>query len=248
MENQTPTIETDLKDYERYLVHSRMAIVALLNELKDEHTLITVYFNAGREFIVTTLLRINPDYEELIFDSSGSSKTNDRLLASSRVIFVATLHGIKIQFPAINAEETMYRKRPALRVRLPTELMRLQRRDYYRVKVPGNLHAVCLLPGPVKGQSIQAPLIDLGVGGVSLKLQDQDIDLHQGRVIDRCQLMLPEMDPMTVRLDVRYTLPMREIAKPHVRAGMRFANTDNNDKKLLQLLVSRLDRERLSPE
>ncbi|TAK91754.1 MAG: flagellar brake protein [Burkholderiaceae bacterium] len=248
MEEQTTAIETDLKNYERYLVHSRIAIVALLNELKDEHTLVTVYFNAGKEFIVTNLLRINPDYEELVFDSSGSSKTNDRLMASPRVIFVATLHGIKIQFPAINAEETIYRKRPAMRVRLPTELMRLQRRDFYRVKVPGNLQAACLLPGPSKDRQLHMPLIDLGVGGAALKLSDVEMNFQVGQIIPRAQLILPELAPMTVKLDVRYTLLMRDLVKPYLRVGVRFVDCENAQAKDLQLLVTQLDRERLSVE
>ncbi len=59
---------------------------------------------------------------------------NRRITESKLATFVTFLDQIKVQFNALRIEMTSFGGKPALRARLPDSLMRLQRRNFYRVR------------------------------------------------------------------------------------------------------------------
>ena len=48
-------------DYSQYLLHSRSEILAVLRSLVQKGALITVYFDQGRSFLLTSMLTVNAD-------------------------------------------------------------------------------------------------------------------------------------------------------------------------------------------
>src|SRR5206468_6010297 len=75
----------DASEFERYQVHSRLEIVAILRSLIEHRSLVTVSFGGRDDFIVSALLAVNPDFEELIIDHGADPATNVRLLQAPRL-------------------------------------------------------------------------------------------------------------------------------------------------------------------
>ncbi len=142
----TPYPEPESPELERFTVYSQVEIAATLRRLRDEGSLLTAYFDAEPGFLVTVVLDVNADFEEVVFDYGADGVAQKRLLASKHIVFVGFLEHIKVQFIARVAEATQHDERPAFRIRFPESLVRLQRRDFFRVRPPMSKPAKCLVP------------------------------------------------------------------------------------------------------
>jgi flagellar brake protein len=235
-----------LEDGERYLVHSRHEITAILRSLIDRSALVTVYFGERGEFIVTALLSINPDFEELIFDYGAEEVQNERLLASSRLTLVTQLDHIRIQCVATRAEATTFQDMPAFRIRLPDALTRLQRRENYRVKVPLSQPLSCSLQlDPQRDDSrVAIRICDVSGGGIALIDYPPTLDLVPGAVYYGCQIDLGEFGRVTTDIEVVHVMEKtsRNAAKTR-QCGCRFRNLRNATLTLIQRRINQIERD-----
>jgi len=72
---------------------------------------------------------------------------------SQRIAFVAFLNQVKAQFVVPHAEPTTWEGLPAIRVRVPDSVLRLQRREYYRIQPPVARPLLCSLPDPAQASA-----------------------------------------------------------------------------------------------
>jgi c-di-GMP-binding flagellar brake protein YcgR len=244
-----PFPEPDSPDLAPYTVYSRVEIVALLQSIGRPGTLTTVYFDQQASFSVIALLAVNPEFEEVVFDNASDELAQRRLLGADSLTFVAFVDHIKIQFSARKAEPTMFEGRPAFRVRLPEQLLRLQRRDFFRVRTPITRPAHCLVPyGEGSKQYEKLRLLDISVGGMAVLARPENFELPVGARIDECFLDLPGIGSVGVSLEVRHlaNLPRDDQARS---VGCEFVDIAPLARTLIQRYVNKLDAEhrRLAP-
>jgi c-di-GMP-binding flagellar brake protein YcgR len=238
-----PFPEPEAPELERFVVYSRVEIIGMLRQLRDERVLSTVYFDDTTGFAVTLLLDVKPDFEEVIFDRAGDELAQRRLLASKRLVFVAFIDNVKLQFKAAAAEATTYDGAPAIRVRLPAEVLRLQRRDYFRVRPPLAKPAKCLVPFDEEQKQFESlRVLDISVGGLAVMTYPEKFDLPAGRIIENCILDLPGIGSVAVSLCVRHVdaVPRDDKAR---RCGCEFVDMAPQARVALQRYVNRLDAE-----
>lgn len=236
----------DAQDFERYQIDSRFEIVALLREVADAHAPVTVYFNRGAEFIVTNLLDVNPEFEELIFDQGADIGANRRLLRSERMTVVTFLERIKMQFPAQRAEATIYERLPALRIRMPESLVRLQRRNCYRIRTPVARPIVAGVADPSDpGRCLRLRILDLSCTGIALVARDDEIMLEPGALLQDCRIELPEVGVLSTALEVRNIGSHEHGARNKLlRYGCRFVGMSPALVNAVQRYITRTERER----
>jgi c-di-GMP-binding flagellar brake protein YcgR len=233
-------------DNERYLVHSRLEITAILRSLIGHSALVTVYFGERGEFIVTSLLSINPDFEELIFDYGAEEVLNARLLESSRLTLMTQLDHIRIQFVASRAEPTMFQEARAFRIRMPDALTRLQRRENYRVKVPLSQPVTCVLKLGHQGDngSVSIRICDVSGGGLALVDFPPSLELVPGTVYPACRIDLGEIGRVTTDIEIVHV--MEKVNRNAVRTricGCRFRNMPNAMLTLIQRYINKIERD-----
>jgi c-di-GMP-binding flagellar brake protein YcgR len=238
--------ESDALDHERYQVYSRFEIVSLLRAVADARIPVTIYFNQGVEFIVTNVLDVNPEFEELILDLGADDAANQRLLESARMTVVAFLDHIKLQFQAQRAEETVHEQLPALRIRLPEVLLRLQRRDFYRIRTPVARPAAASVPDPSDpGRRLSLRIFDLSCGGVALVAGESDAPLAPGTLLQDCRIDLPEVGALNTALEVRSAAKHEEGARKNLRRyGCQFVGLPPALTSAVQRYITRTERER----
>lgn len=238
--------ESGSLDYEHYQVHSRFEIVTLLQEVANAHALVTVYFNQGAEFIVTSLLDVNPEFEELIYDLGADAGANQRLLKSARMTVVTFLDHIKLQFSAQRAEATTYEQLPALRIRLPDSLLRLQRRNFYRIPTPVARPVVANVPDPSNpGRRVHLRIHDLSCGGIAMLASQEEIALEPGMLLKDCSIELPEVGLLTAALEVRnVAIQDQGVRRKLLRYGCQFAGLPPAMVSAVQRYITRVERER----
>ncbi|HXC37910.1 MAG TPA: flagellar brake protein [Burkholderiales bacterium] len=237
----------DSPELEKYQIYSRTEILGLLRELIERHVLLTIYFNGGSNFIVTNLLRVNPDFEELVFDCGADDATNRALLRASRFTVVSFLNHVKIQFSGHGIEETAFEGTPALRMRLPESLLRFQRREYFRTRVTGKPLLCNLPPAEKGGKPIATRILDISCGGAALAGWSGDERMKPEEVIRGCHIELPEVGKIETALEVRN---ISESTTPtgivQVRVGCKFVSMAGPMMTMIQRYVNKLERSRLS--
>jgi c-di-GMP-binding flagellar brake protein YcgR len=239
----TPFPEPDSPSLEPFMVYARVEIIALLQALGAHGVLTTVYFDRHAGFAVTALLAVNPDFEEVVFDIPGDPAAARRLLAADELVFVAFVESVKLQFTATRAEATLHEDKPAFRVRLPEAALRLQRRDFFRVRAPLGKPPVCLVPYSEDGKQYERlRLLDISIGGMALVSYPERFELPAGKVIGDCYLDLPGVGSVGVSMEVCHVdaMPRDEKAR---RCGCRFVDMAPQARMMLQRYVNKLDAE-----
>lgn len=235
-----PFPEPESPSLEPFTVYSAVEVAALLERMKASDAPITVYFDRGGAFSLTSLLAVQaPD--RVVFDSV---RDESLLLAAVSLTFVSFVDQVKIQFTTGSAVTMLFENAPAFRVPLPGKVLRLQRRDAFRVRTLVGKPAYCLVPyGPGGRQYEKLQLLDISVGGVAVLTQPKKFQLPVDRRITDCYLDLPGIGSVSVGLQVRHIKPGAD-GKTGGTAGCEFVNLGNQARNQIQRYVNILDLER----
>lgn len=226
---------------DKFFLLGQREILGILNELGHRREPVTVYFNEGREFIVTLILSARED--GLVFDIGGDARANKLLEKASSCIFMAYPDGIRVQFSGVNPQRFSWGDQDAFWVPIPQRVIRMQRREYFRNKLP--------IVDPLKarlyddeGQTIAYwPIYDLCVGGMSvqvsgppqLKVQDRIAKIHivlSIRNVVRCLGM------------VRHVTQIEKNKQGKYRIGISFTNLPHEMDVMIQRHINQLEYER----
>jgi c-di-GMP-binding flagellar brake protein YcgR len=242
----SPPLQPDALELERFEIHSRLEIVALLRAVKQSRLAVTVYFNQGTEFVVTNVLDVNPQFEELILDLGADASANRRLLQSTRMTVVTFLDHIRLQFQSQHAEETVHERLPALRLRLPDTLLRMQRRNFYRIRAPLAKPITANFPHPAqRDRRVSLRILDLSCGGIALLAGADDPVLEIGAIIEHCSIDLPEVGMLNTVLEVRDFGKHEEGVRMGLRRyGCRFVSLPPGMPSAIQRYITKVERER----
>jgi len=100
-ESQEPPPEFELEqpeDYSQYLLHSKSEILAVLRTLVQKGSMITVHFDQGHSFFLTSAIALSADNREMILDVGSNEEMNNRALRAKKLIFTTLIDKVKIQF------------------------------------------------------------------------------------------------------------------------------------------------------
>ncbi len=240
---QQPQPIESADDNSRFLLHSKGEINFVIREMIDKGALVTVYFQHNREFILSTLIDINPDKNYFLFDVGGEAHVNERLTSSERLMFVASLGGVKIQFVTGRAKMVRYRERDTFIAALPNDLLRLQRREYFRVGIPFSANVGCDVRSSKYGNHT-LKLHDISLGGVSLIAAGPLDKIKLGEKLDDCTLSLGEYGQFQVALEIRRVAPTTQkngVVQTYL--GCQFINLKPAYQNIIQRYLVHLQRE-----
>jgi len=153
---------------ERFHISSRTAIQFMLAGFARERESFSVQFGAAQDVFLTTLLAVQPEKERLIIDCSGSPEINKRFLDSDHNIFVAHPGGIQVHFVSGPAIELNFEGGKAFAVPLPKDMVRLQRREHFRIETP-RINPVMFLTRLPDGTSLSLPVHDISLARRALR-------------------------------------------------------------------------------
>lgn len=237
----SPFPEPESPELERYNVYSRAEIVGTLRSLRDACVLVTAYFDADPGFGVTTLLAVDEAGGKVVFDALSVEVAQRRLLAAPKITFVGFVETIKLQFVSRGAQALLHADKPSFSVPLPDQVLRLQRRDAFRVRPPLSKPATCRLPLTAgSGEFESLRVLDISIGGLAVLTYPEKVDLSAGMLIDGCQLDLPGVGGTSVSLRVRHVdaVPRDEKAR---RCGCEFVRMAPAVQLMLARYVNQLD-------
>lgn len=237
----------DEADQARYLVSGRLEIVGVLRDLIRQRNLVAAYFNGDNEMLLTALLDMDVDNNQVILDYGRNTEVNLKILRAEEITFVTAVNLVKIQFSSPSISLCRFEGTNAFAVSLPQELLRFQRRDYFRLATPVANPIKCNIPLP-NGTVKEITLADISAGGIGLTLPLADISvLEQGAIYQGCTIKLPEIGPINVTLSVQntYEITLRNGSKC-LHVGCEFKNVRPNIQSMIQRYINKLERQRIT--
>ncbi|OJZ20317.1 MAG: flagellar brake protein [Thiobacillus sp. 65-29] len=231
----------------RYGIRSRKEIVFLLRQVQQRKLLVNLDLPNSRQIIVTSVLAVDEVHNAVILDSARGDALNRELLSGPGAEFVTQLEGVTLSFFTGAVTFCDYEKLPALRIALPKALVRLQRREHFRVPMPIARPVKCMVPPQAEddAESITTHLVDLSCGGVALADIAGRISPDPGRRLPDCHILLPEVPPVVATLEIRNSAQIRlHNGAFQTRLGCQFINLPNDMAAPLQRFVMEIERAR----
>lgn len=237
-ENQSP-----------FQVESRREIIAILRGFKEQNQLISMMINGGSEIFITSILHIDDSNNLVIFDSAPGSETNQHVVEASTVFFDGLLDRISIQFSSSRLQKTSFESKPALQMPIPSHIIRLQRRENYRINTPVSNPIRVSIPITIDEQIeiIKFSLVDISCGGVAILDDRKILNATQATIYKECQIDIPGIDIIDLSLEIRNWQDLLLLnAKTNRRVGCAFVDLSSRTLATVQRYIMKLERERNS--
>ena len=232
-----------------FLVESRREVISLLRGLKEKNQLISMMINEGSEVFITSVLDLDDINNTVTIDSAPNQAANQRIIEAPRIFFEGLLDRISIQFSSSSMQRINFEGRPALQCGIPINMIRLQRRENYRINTPLSYPIRCLISleteAEAEFEAIKFSLVDISCGGVALLDERKVLNNTIGRTYEGCQIELPGIGTIDLVLQVRNSQDLILLnGKTNRRIGCQFINVSSADLASVQRYIMKLERER----
>lgn len=237
-------------EYDKYMLRAPTEIMTVLRGLRDRAAQITIFFNEGKDLLLTMVVALADDH--LILDFGADAEINRKAVGAAKHYCVATLDKVRIQFILKDFSQVSHEGRPAFRAQLPEEVLRLQRREFYRLTTPVAHPLKCLMPLPEPGGGLHlhdANVFDISGGGMGVSLPPDNIPFAAGMLFPNCRIDLPEVGIVTCNVKVCsvFETTLKNNARIK-RAGCEFAGLPGPMMTLIQRYIIKVERERKARE
>lgn len=228
---------------EKYQVFSALEIGRILRGIQANKQLIRMSFAGTMETVITSVLNVDVPNKMLFLDTAPIEAQNQIALKSKLISFEGVLDKIKISFTTNQVFQDNFEGMPALRVPFPERLVRLQRRDHFRVPVSNTMISI---PMEVDGHVMQSIgyIRDLSPNGACVIDASMMLDNTVGMVYTNCRLDLPDTQPLSVSLQIRNSHELTMPDNSHQRRiGCQFIDLSSAESALIQRYITRLERQ-----
>lgn len=238
------------EDYSQYLLYSKSEMLFILRAMVAQTSRLTVYFNQGKDFLLTAAVAVNEN--GLVLDYGSSMEMNRRAEAAEKLFCVASLDKVRIQFILRGVRRVDFEGRPAFAAALPDSLLRLQRREYYRLTTPVAHPLKCWIPltrPDGSKETVDVNVVDISGGGVAVVAPPEGVRFEPGMEFPNCRVELPEVGVLVATLVIknRFEVTLRSGARV-TRSGCQFANLPGPMLTLVQRYIIKVERERKARE
>jgi c-di-GMP-binding flagellar brake protein YcgR len=240
-ERQTP-------DLSRFLIRSPSQIGQVLRALSEHAEIVTAYFNRGREFLLTAIVDVDVQGGTVLLDQGSDEALNQKLLASDRVVLVSAHDKVKVQFSVKQVRAAMHEGRPALAIDLPPEMLKLQRREFFRIRTSVQAPVRCRLQVS-EGQVLDLSALDISIGGIAVHATLPAERSQIGARFPGTRMQVGEEGTLTVELELRNCNEVRlRNGLDTARLGLSFIDMRESEQKVVQRYILKTERDRRSRE
>ena len=262
LDKAAPLEMVSLENVKRYQVSSRVEILHLFREIKEQRSFIRAFFSDKKHSFLTCLVKIDEEKGIVAFDMPMQTEVSQSLKESEKMIMSTAVNRVQVQFTVTLLSRGKIDGLPVFYAYLPQNIMRLQRREYYRLITPVATPIVCEIPVEVSEEEkslIEAEnqegmaeevtekyqvynVYDISVGGAAIL----DIPAEKaGQTIEGVRLHLPDEGMIITSLVIRNVFDVTMRAGNTVRrVGCAFTGLSPAMQKMIQLYILRSERER----
>ncbi|KAF7598171.1 MAG: flagellar brake protein [Candidatus Dactylopiibacterium carminicum] len=228
----------------RYALNDVREIRFVLKQLAARRAMLTAYYGDGNDFIATCVVELSTENDTLYIDVSPDQALNDRILRLGALHCATQLDKVRIQFEVEDLQMSSFEGLPAFRAPLPQSLLRLQRREYYRLTAPAYDKLECTIPLP-DGRQTTLRVTDISGGGIGILGPANSDFLQPEAVLADCRLTLPGIPTTTVTIRVCNVFRLTNAdGSQGVRVGCQFVDLPPSAANAIQRYILQSERDR----
>ncbi len=236
-----PTKSAVIEDDEKFLIFSETEIIQKLRMLQKNRCIVTAYFDDGKQTLLTAVVDVLPDKKMVLLDYGPDEAMNNSLLSARKVVFKSQMQGVTAKFSVREVKKAKYQGQAVFACALPEDLLWVQRRDTYRVRIPMAVNAFCIVPH-LSSSAKQYRIHDISVGGLALEDPANNQEFALGAVFEKCEITLPEFGTGVITLEVRSIFPAgKENPKSGRKIGCLFHDIRSDDDAMIQRFIHSID-------
>ncbi|MDR3393810.1 MAG: flagellar brake protein [Parasulfuritortus sp.] len=230
-------------EIERFKIDHPGEIERILSSVMAKKALVTAYSENNRDFLVTSLAAVDMPGKAIYFGAGNDAALNQALVASHEVSFNTAHDQVRVLFTTPGLTLTTLAGEQMLKAPMPAELLRFQRREYYRLPTPMAKPVKCLIE--VKDSVLETTVRDISIGGIGVLAYTEDLGLHEGDTYHGCRLSLPDAGSYLVSLHIRMIYePVEKNGIVTRRLGCQFIDLAPSVETDIQRYIIRVERER----
>jgi c-di-GMP-binding flagellar brake protein YcgR len=229
--------ETDERVLRDYRISEPSERARLLAELVSTGDRVSIYDNPDAEAgLESRLLSFDIARDSLEFEILPKQSQSVHFGSSSQVVAVAVMAQVKLQFDLgplrVDVQATQFE------VKAPSSVVRLQRRDAYRVHPPREAGAQIFIRESVAGgNEWRAPVLDLSATGLAFQWS-HSTPPTDGAMLPSCRLELAGVPAITCQLRVKSTKLQGPPGSRIARVGGEFIGLDSSAARAIQVYVN----------
>ena len=238
--NTTSTQKIDsIENMENYMLHSRGEIIQKLRQLGKKNSLISLHF--GEQSMLSTVVDILTDKSLLVLDYGGNEEMNQKLLKHNKATIKTDYDGITAQFSIKDIRKARLQGKASFACPLPESVLWVQRREFYRVRIPLSEVVTCEL---IHGDNnrTEYPVLDISTGGIALFDANNELELEPGNIFHNCKLTMGEHGTAIINLEIRnHILKNPSDPSEGTRCGCAFLNLTGDFESDVQKFINTVD-------
>ena len=233
-----PKIDS-IENMEHYMLYGRGEIMQKLRLLGKKNSLISLHFN--ERTMLSTVVDVLSDKNLLVLDYGSNEEMNQYLLKHNRAVVKTDYDGIQAQFTISDIRKARLQGKPSFACPLPEDVLWVQRREFYRVRIPLSEVVTCEL---IHGDNnrTEYPVLDISTGGIALYDKNDELELEPGNVFHNCKLTLGDHSTVFTNLEIRNHI-LKNINNPEEgwRCGCAFQGLTGDFESDVQKFINLVD-------
>jgi len=212
-----------MSDKANFTLKNPSEITRKLNIILKQNSLITVSFNKGQSFFLSTLLDIDTKKQKMSLDFASDDHLNQQVVNASKITFETNVGGVAVNFVLDKVSKPMIGGGKAFTLKFPTEMVWIERRAFYRIKTPLQNTPTCkfqLLRSDATGNEnaylCNFELYNISLTGISFIYDpaQYEYDILEGiKSIPNTSITLPELGRFSTDLRIKHQHPQK-ISEP----------------------------------
>lgn len=246
-----------MSDKANYTLKNPAEITRKLNLILKQDSLITVSFNEGQSFFLSTLLDIDTKKKKISLDFASDEQLNKQILKASQITFETNVGGVSVSFTLPKVSTSLLGRSKTFILNFPEELVWLERRSFYRVKTPLQNTPTCkfILNTTDEAENelsynLKVDFLDLSLTGASFAYDPEKYtsDIFEGiKNIQNCIVNLPDIGRFSVAIELRNQRPQK-VSEPDKAQviGLKFHKLSGAIESQVQRYMLLVEREKRS--
>ncbi len=230
-----------------FLIQNSKKIINHLDLLIKSKCLINMRVGLTNESHTTILLGIDKKNNALILDYTTKEYLNQYIVKAEEITFDTEYEGIKVSFKGSSIKKITHEGESAFLMPMPKSLHWMQRREYYRVKLPLSNPNYCQLIIENR-EPINLQLYDISLSGFAMLNLSKDISdlLIPGTVLSDCKLVLSDIDVGLISFEIcaKYIINPDKLQKIQ-KIGCKFVNIPGPAENVIQRTMQQIQRNNL---
>ncbi len=232
--------ERDRQLLQEFAMGAEPTIRKLLTTILEHEHELYVFLQADHSHFVSEVLNfdwqaglmwIGTPYEKHLVSDCGSNTS---------YIVVGFPDGVKIQFAGIGMQKGQFEGADAIRISIPKTVVRLQRRNYFRVLADEELNLQVKLEIP--GIADNPSFVDISLAGCGFTIQAPVDRYPRGTVFKDVRLTMPDGGgSMLVELEVKNIKPVPDCADT-IQLGCEMRPVERGAERRLQRFLLATER------